>query len=66
MTDTLQQILNKLDRLEQRLHELDRQANQLAVANKDNQVLLDDNMRMRLNALEQRLTQELKKRRPVR
>ena len=63
MTDTLQQILNKLDRLEQRLHELDRQANQLAVANKDNQVLLDDNMRMRINALEQRLTQELKKKR---
>lgn len=60
MSDKLDKIL---DKLEQQVHELQRHTDQLATANKDNLLLLDDNMRLRINHLDTNLQKEIKRRR---
>lgn len=63
MNDTLEKILQRLERLEQQLQDLDRKTDQYATTAKDNLLLTDESQRLRLCHMEARLQKEMKRRR---
>lgn len=63
MNDKLDKILAKIERLEQQVHELHRTVDQYAVVSRDNLLHLDDNIRLRINNLDNNLQREIKRKR---
>jgi hypothetical protein len=63
MNDKLDKILAKMERLEQQVHELHRTVDQYAVVSRDNLLHLDDNIRLRINNLDNNLQREIKRKR---